>query len=155
RKARIFRGNTDMRPIALGLVLAASCSLPVFAAEPDAPATLITKTEAVRIAVQNKLSPKSPSVRKNEQAALVEYYSVPDQQLLRLDGQGLTDRAKPGMAEIAKADAYGLKASDYALPKGDGFNPSDPKATEWLADAEVKLSYAVLDYANDARGGRI
>src|SRR5215471_17207094 len=144
-----------MRPIALGLVLAASCSLPAFAAEPDGPATLITKTEAVRIAVQNKLSPKSPTVRKNEQAALVEYYSVPDQSLIWVDDKGLNERAKLAMAEIAKADDYGLKASDYALPKADAFAPSDPKATEWLADAEIKLSYAVLDYANDARGGRI
>jgi L,D-transpeptidase YcbB len=155
KKARIFRGNTDMRPIALGLVLAASCSLPAFAAEPDGPATLISKTEAVRIAVQNKLSPKSPTVRKNEQAALVEYYSVPDQSLIWVDDKGLNERAKLAMAEIAKADDYGLKASDYALPKADAFAPSDPKATEWLADAEIKLSYAVLDYANDARGGRI
>jgi len=143
-----------MRPIALGLVLAA-CSLPAFAAEPDGPGELITKTEAVRIAVQNKLSPKSPSARKNEQAALVEYYAVPDQPLIWVDNKGLNERAKLAMAEIAKADDYGLKASDYTLPKAAGFDPKDPKATDWLADAEVKLSYAVLDYANDARGGRI
>ena len=144
-----------MRPIALGFVLAASCSLPALAAEPDGPATLITKTEAVRIAAQNKLSPKSPTARKNEQAALVEYYSMPDQSLIWVDDKGLNERAKLAMVEIAKADDYGLKASDYALPKADAFNPSDPKATEWLADAEIKLSYAVLAYANDARGGRM
>jgi hypothetical protein len=137
-----------MRPIVLGLVLAA-CSLPAFAAEPDGPGELITKTEAVRIAVQNKLSPKSPTARKNEQAALVEYYAVPDQPLIWVDDKGLNERAKLAMAEIAKADDYGLKASDYALPKADGFDPKDPKATDWLADAEVKLSYAVLDYANE------
>jgi L,D-transpeptidase YcbB len=144
-----------MRPIALGFVLAASFSLPAFAAEPDGPAALITKTEALRIAVQNKLSPKSATARKNEQAALVEYYSVPDQPLIWVDERGLNERAKLAMAEIAKADDYGLRASDYALPKTDGFDPNDPKATDWLADAEVKLSYAVLDYATDARGGRI
>ncbi|HEX2380400.1 MAG TPA: L,D-transpeptidase family protein [Methyloceanibacter sp.] len=143
-----------MRPIVLGLVLAAF-SLPAFAAEPDGPGALITKTEAVRIAVQNKLSPKSPTARKNEQAALVEYYSVPDQPLIWVDDKGLNERAKLAMAEIANADDYGLKASNFALPKADGFDPNDPKATDWLADAEVKLSYAVLDYANDARGGRI
>jgi len=143
-----------MRPIALGLVLAA-CTLPAFAAEPDGPGELITKTEAVRIAVQNKLSPKSATARKTEQAALVEYYAVPDQPLIWVDDKGLNERAKLAMADIAKADDYGLKASDYTLPKADGFDPKDPKATYWLADAEVKLSYAVLDYANDARGGRI
>jgi L,D-transpeptidase YcbB len=142
-----------MRPIALGLIIAASFSLPGFAAEPDGPATLVTKTEAVRIAVQGKLSPKSPTARKTDQAALVEYYAVPDQPLLWVDENGLNERAKLAMSEIAKADDYGLRASDYALPKE--FKAADAKAADWLADAEVKISYAVLDYANDARGGRL
>jgi L,D-transpeptidase YcbB len=143
-----------MRPIVLGLIMAVSLSLPGFAAEPDGPAQLITKTEAVRIAIQGKLSPKS-SARKSEQGALVEYYSVPDQHLLWVDENGLTKRGKSVMAEIAKADDYGLRASDYALPKADGFNAAGAGATDWLAVAEIKVSYAVLDYANDARGGRI
>ena len=143
-----------MRPIAFGLIIAASFGLPGFAAEPDGPAPLITQTEAVRIAIQGQLSPKS-SARKAEQGALVEYYSVPDQRLLWVDENGLTGRAEVIMAEIGKADEYGLRASDYALPKADGFKAADAKATDWLADAEIKISYAVLDYANDARGGRI
>jgi murein L,D-transpeptidase YcbB/YkuD len=143
-----------MRPILLGLILAASFSLPAFAAEPDGPATLITPTEAVRIAIEGKLSPKS-NARKAEQGALVEYYSVPDQPLLWVDEKGVNERGKAVMAEIGKADDYGLRASDYALPKADGFNAADAKAKDWLADAEIKISYAVLDYANDARGGRI
>jgi len=144
-----------MRPIALGLIIAASFSLPAFAAEPDGPATLITKTEAVRIAVQGRLSPKSPTARKTDQAALVEYYAVPDQPLLWVDENGLNERAKLAMAEIGKADDYGLRASDYALPKAEEFKAADAKAADWLADAEVKVSYAVLDYAADARGGRL
>jgi len=145
-----------MKPIALGLLIAASISLPGYAAEPDGPANLITRTEAVRITVQNLLSSKSyTSSRKAENDALVEYYSVPDQRLLWVDENGLTERAKIAMAEIGKADDYGLRASDYALPDSGGFNASDPKATDWLAGAEMKVSYAVLDYANDARGGRL
>jgi L,D-transpeptidase YcbB len=144
-----------MRPIALGLIIAASFSLPGFAAEPDGPATLVTKTEAVRIAVQGKLSPKSPTARKTDQAALVEYYAVPDQPLLWVDENGLNERAKLAMAEIGKADDYGLRASDYALPKAEEFKAADAKAAHWLADAEVKVSYAVLDYAADARGARL
>jgi L,D-transpeptidase YcbB len=145
-----------MKPIALGLLIAASISLPGYAAEPDGPANLITRTEAVRITVQNLLSSKSyTGSRKAENDALVEYYSVPDQRLLWVDENGLTERAKIAMAEIGKADDYGLRASDYALPDSGGFNASDPKATDWLAGAEMKVSYAVLDYANDARGGRL
>ena len=34
----------------------------------------------------------------------------------------------------------------------DGFNVNDAKATDWLADAEIKISYAVLDYARRCTG---
>jgi murein L,D-transpeptidase YcbB/YkuD len=80
---------------------------------------------------------------------------VPDQHPLWVDEKGLTDRGKAVMAEIEKADEYGLRASDYALPSPDSFNASDANATDWLADAEIRISYAALDYARDARGGRI
>jgi L,D-transpeptidase YcbB len=142
----------------VALVLALSTPLPALAAEPDAPGALISSSEAIRIAIQNRLSAKftaASNARKSEQGALVEYYAAPEQHLLWVDDNGLTDRGNAVMAEIAKADDYGLRASDYALPKPDTFDASDPKATVWLADAEVKLSFAVLDYANDARGGRI
>jgi hypothetical protein len=67
-----------MKPITLGLLIAASVSLPGYAAEPDGPGNLITRTEAVRITVQNLLSSESDaSSRKAKNDALVEYYSVP------------------------------------------------------------------------------
>jgi murein L,D-transpeptidase YcbB/YkuD len=141
----------------LGLLAAAAFSLPAFAAEPDGLANLVDRAEAVRIGVQGLLSSKSASTdaQKLQREALVEFYSVPDQRLLWVDENGLTERAKLVLAEIAKADDYGLRASDYALPDAGSFNASDAKASEWLADSEVKVSYAVLDYAKDARGGRI
>ncbi len=144
--------------IALTLALVAPFGAPAFAAEPDAPSALITPAEAIRIAVQNRLSAKFTATserKKDEQGALVEFYSVPDQKPLWVDANGFTARGKAVMAEIAAADDYGLRSADYTLPKQDGFSPSDPQATDWLADAEITVSYAVLDYANDARGGRI
>ena len=144
--------------IALILLLTAPAGLPALAVEPDAPQALITPSEAIRIAVQNRLSAKFTATtdhKKDEQGALVEYYAVPDQHPLWVDEKGLTDRGKAVMAEIEKADEYGLRASDYALPSPDSFNASDANATDWLADAEIKISYAALDYARDARGGRI
>jgi len=143
-----------MRLIVLGLIAACALSLPAFAAEPDGPSELINQPEALRIAVQGRLGQKTPS-RKTEQVALLDYYSVPDQPLIWVDENGLNARAKSAMAEIAKADDYGLRASDYALPKPEEFDPLDAKSVDWLADAEVKLSYAVLDYTTDARGGRL
>jgi murein L,D-transpeptidase YcbB/YkuD len=146
-----------MKPILLGLLLTAGLSLPASAAEPDGPANLITKTESVRIGVQGMLSSRSAdtATRRIQKDALLDYYAVPDQRLLWVDETGLNERAKTAMAEIGKADDYGLRASDYSLPDPASYNAADAKARDWLADAEVKVSYAVLDYAKDARGGRI
>jgi L,D-transpeptidase YcbB len=150
-----------MRPIyriAFALFLAAPLATPARAVEPDAPQALINRTEAIRLAVQNRLSAKfttTTDAKKGEQGALVEYYAVADQRLLWVDENGLTERGKAVMAEIEKADDYGLRASDYALPDPAGFSPADANATDWLADAETKISYAALRYARDARGGRI
>jgi murein L,D-transpeptidase YcbB/YkuD len=146
-----------MKPIALGLLVAACFSLPSLAAEPEGPPNLIDKVDAVQIGIQGLLSnkPVNTDAQRLQKDALVEYYSVPDQRLLWVDEKGLNERAKIVIAEIAKADDYGLRASDYTLPDTGSFNASDPKARDWLADSELKVSYAVLDYAKDARGGRL
>jgi murein L,D-transpeptidase YcbB/YkuD len=150
-----------MRPIylfAVTLFLAAPLSAPVLALEPDAPSALITKAETIRMAVLDRLSVKFSAASKHEKeekGALVEYYSTPGQRLLWVDANGLTARGKAAAAEIAKADDYGLRASDYALPDMASFNAGDADATEQLADAEIKISHAAIDYTYDARGGRI
>jgi murein L,D-transpeptidase YcbB/YkuD len=129
--------------------------VPGFAAEPDGPATLITQAEGLRISIQGLVSSASGDADKVQRDALIEYYAAPDRNLLWVDENGLTERAKLVMAEIGKADEYGLKASDYPLPDAASFNASDPAARNWLADSEMKMSLAVLSYAKDARGGRI
>jgi murein L,D-transpeptidase YcbB/YkuD len=139
------------------MFLAAPVTLPAYAAEPDAPDALIGNSETIRIAIQERLSEKftaKSEARKDEQGALVEYYSAPENRLLWVDENGFTDRGKAVMEEIAQADDYGLRSADYPLPKtgsGDSGN-ADAKS---LADAEIKISFAVLGYARDARGGRI
>src|SRR4051794_7613860 len=133
--------------IAFALLLIGPLRLPANAAEPDAPATLIDRAEAVRIAVQERLSAKftSPTEpRKSEQGALVEYYSVADNRLLWVDGTGLTDSGKSVLEEIKRADEYGLRSSDYEFPKEGAPSEDDSAAVDFLADAEIKLSFAVL-----------
>jgi L,D-transpeptidase YcbB len=142
-----------MKRTVLGLILAASCGLPVFAAEPDGPAQLITQTEAVRIEIQGQLAAKGSGTP--QQIALAEYYAVPDRPLIWVDEAGFTSRGKAVMAEIAKADDYGLRASDYDLPDQASFSATQLNAVDQLAHAELKISEAVLAYAKDARGGRI
>ena len=141
---------------ALAFIAAASFCLPGFAAEPDGPTALVTQTEILRSTVEERLRASLLSnARKAEQEALLKYYAVPDQALLWVDKNGLTERGKTIASEIRKADDYGLRASDYSLPNVDDFQPNGNKAIDWLADAEIKISYAALEYARDARGGRI
>lgn len=64
---------------------------------------------------------------------------------------GLTARARHAMAEIAKADDWGLQASTFELPSSQ-LTDTSPTA---LADAEIKLTLAALKYARFARGGRL
>jgi murein L,D-transpeptidase YcbB/YkuD len=141
----------------LALVLAVGC-LPAIAAEPDAPAELMSRGDAIRMAVQDRLSAKfkaKSEAKKTEQGALVEFYSTPDARLLWVDENGFTDRGKAVMEEIAKADDYGLRASDYRLPNAESLSAGGAARTKALANAEIKISFAVLRYARDARGGRI
>ena len=142
-----------MRRIALGLALAALFGPPGLAAEPDGPASLITQPEAVRIAIQDRLAASSMG-DEAEQIALAEYYSLPDQRFIWVDQNGLTARGKAVMEEIAKADDYGFALPIMTCPT----LPAEchrSGATERLADAEIKISAAVVEYAKDARGGRI
>jgi len=125
------------------------------AAEVTAPAS---PTEAIRSAVQTRLSEKfkaTSSQKRKEKGALVEYYSAPDRKLLWVDETGLTPRGKAVMAEIGRADDYGLRTSDYKLPDVSAFDAGALDATQKLAEAEIAISHAVLDYVHDARGGRI
>ena len=64
---------------------------------------------------------------------------------------GLAPRARHAMAEISQADDWGLLASAFDLPQSQ-LTDTSPAA---LADAEIKLTLAVLKYARFARGGRL
>jgi len=143
-----------MKPIAIGLILAAVTGLPALAAEPNGPAELITRSEAIRIEIQDRIVDQV-GLGAAEQVALAEYYAVPSRRLIWVDENGITARGKAVMGEIVKADDYGLRAPDYALPDPSGFSVTDPNSSDWLAEAELKISKAVLNYVKDARGGRL
>ena len=122
------------------------------------PARPATRADAIREAVQSELSESFPLTEKQTagiRGALVEYYSDAGQPLLWVGGKGLSARGKAVVAEIERADDYGLDASDYKLPEMRGFDATSSDAIATLASAEIAISQAVLAYARDARGGRI
>ena len=102
-------------------------------------------------AVRAKLSDKGLSSKAmGEQVeALKSFYAARSELLWVKDG-AFTDNAKSAIAEIKKADDYGLEASAFALPD---LNPG--ASAEVQGEAEAKLGLAILKYAHFARGGRV
>jgi murein L,D-transpeptidase YcbB/YkuD len=93
---------------------------------------------------------KLRGVAPADRAAAVAFYAERTAAIW-VTADGYTARARDAMAEIAKADDWGLSAKAFELPAADLADRS-PAA---LADAEIKLSLAVLKYARHARGGRL
>jgi L,D-transpeptidase YcbB len=131
----------------------------VRAAPTEAPSTAPAETAAPRIV---EVDPLVAQVRQRlatarlgdstaaERAALKAFYADRGT-LVWVTADGFTSRARHAMAEIAKADDWGLSARAFELPT----LPSGDRSPATLADAEIKLSVAVLEYARHARGGRL
>ena len=111
------------------------------------------ESDPVILLVRERLAampPRHALGAKDDLAGTVAFYAERAQPLWT-GKDGFTPRARLAMDEIAKADDWGLKASAIELPS----LPEGAPSPEALADAEVKLSIAVLTYARHARGGRI
>jgi len=120
-------------------------------AETAAPVPRIVEVDPVVAQVRQQLATaRIGDATAAERAALKAFYAERSAAIW-VTSEGFTDRARHAMAEIAKADDWGLQASAFTLPTLPPANRS-PAA---LADAEIKLSFAVLEYARHARGGRL
>lgn len=92
----------------------------------------------------------------DETKAISAIYAARRNDAIWVTPTGLNAKGVSALNEIKQAGEWGLEASDYvlpALPEAAGNSAQLPR--DQLADAEVKLSFAVLAYARDARGGRI
>src|SRR5262245_61913833 len=100
---------------------------------------------------QQLAQPARGAVDRADRAALAAYYAEPGRELLWVRADGFTARARHAMAEIRRAEDWGLNASVFDLPNLAA-TESRPAA---LAAAEIKLALAALQYARHARGGRV
>jgi L,D-transpeptidase YcbB len=110
-------------------------------------------TDPLGIALKEQLSSAADGADEQAEAdakALTTFYKGRTYEPVWLTTDGLTPKAEAAIAEIKKADDWGLQASAFALP-----NAVKGTAPQALADAELTLSKAVLKYARHARGGRI
>src|SRR3954452_14762174 len=88
--------------------------------------------------------------RKAERAAVEKFYTTREYAPVWTQAGALTASAKGVVARLKDAASDGLNAADYPVP--DFIAAASPDA---LADAELKLTASMLDYARQAQSGRM
>jgi murein L,D-transpeptidase YcbB/YkuD len=88
--------------------------------------------------------------RKSERTAVETFYSGRSFAPLWTQAGQLTDRARGAIERLKNADKDGLEVADYPVP-----DFSAAKTPDDLADAELKLTASMLDYARQAQSGRV
>jgi L,D-transpeptidase YcbB len=88
--------------------------------------------------------------RKAERAAVEKFYGARDYAPLWTQSGGLTDNGKGVIARLKDAGSDGLNPNDYQVP--DFAAATSPDA---LAEADLKLTASMLDYARQAQSGRV
>jgi L,D-transpeptidase YcbB len=88
--------------------------------------------------------------RKNERAAVEKFYSARDYAPTWTQAGKLTDSGKGVIARLKDAAAEGLYPADYPVPEFVAAASPDQ-----LAEAELKLTASMLDYARQAQSGRM
>jgi len=126
----------------------------------SAPPSSLLQDEPLGAEVRKRLggasAKNSDDAEVADRQALAAFYESRRDEPLWVTKTGVNIRGAAVAAELKKADDWGLKASDFELPAmaaaSDG---ATELAREELAEAEMRLSLAVLKYARYARGGRI
>ena len=88
--------------------------------------------------------------RKAERAAVEKFYTAREFAPLWTQGGTLTESGKGVIARLKDAASEGLNASDYPVPDFAAATTPDS-----LAEAELKLTASMLDYARQAQSGRM
>jgi murein L,D-transpeptidase YcbB/YkuD len=117
------------------------------------PATTVASTDQpVADKLREMIGAKSAKYfdRKGERAGVEKFYTARDFAPLWTQGGAATATAKAVMARLKNAEADGMNAADYPVP--DFAAATTPDA---LAEAEIKLTASMLDYARQAQSGRM
>jgi murein L,D-transpeptidase YcbB/YkuD len=131
-------------------VAPATASAP--AAEPVKVSTVPPADQPVADKLREQLAAKTLRLfdRKGERQTVEKFYSARDYAPVWTSAGSLTAAAKGVIARLKDAASEGLNVSDYPLP--DFAAATSPEA---LAEAELKLTSSMLDYARQAQSGRM
>jgi L,D-transpeptidase YcbB len=88
--------------------------------------------------------------RKNERAAVEKFYTGHDYAPIWTQAGNLTAAAKGVIARLKDAGSDGLNPADYPVPDFTAATSPDS-----LAEADLKLTASMLDYARQAQSGRM
>jgi murein L,D-transpeptidase YcbB/YkuD len=88
--------------------------------------------------------------RKAERTAVEKFYTAREYAPLWTQGGTVTQSGKGVIARLKDAASEGLNASDYPVPDFAAATTPDQ-----LAEAELKLTASMLDYARQAQSGRM
>ncbi len=88
---------------------------------------------------------------KADRAALLQFYAERRNEPVWVGEAGITAAAQSVIAEMSRADDWGLESADFQFP---ALASHAEMSREVRADVEVEISLAVLKYARYARGGR-
>ena len=120
------------------------------AAAPDPLASLDPADRAVAQTIRGLLAARADKLftGKQERAAVEAFYQNRNFAPLWLDQGAENARAGSVIARLKNADADGLEPGDYRTPNFAGLAP------DALAEAELRLTRAVLTYARHLQAGR-
>jgi murein L,D-transpeptidase YcbB/YkuD len=123
------------------------------AAEPVKVSTVAPADQPVADRLRDALGAKSLRYfdRKNERAAVEKFYAARDYAPQWTQAGQLTDNAKGVIARLKDAASEGLNPADYPVPDFAVAAASPDQ----LAEAELKLTASMLDYARQAQSGRM
>jgi murein L,D-transpeptidase YcbB/YkuD len=88
--------------------------------------------------------------RKAERTAVEKFYNAREFAPLWTQGGAVTESGKGIIARLKDAASEGLNAADYPVPDFAAATTADS-----LAEAELKLTASMLDYARQAQSGRM
>jgi murein L,D-transpeptidase YcbB/YkuD len=132
---------------------ATAASSPELAKEPvKAASNVAPEDQPVADKLRDMLGAKSQRYfdRKAERAAAEKFYTAREYAPIWTQGGKLTDGGKGVVARLKDAASDGLNPADYSVP--DFAAAATPDA---LAEADLKLTASMFDYARHAQSGRM
>src|ERR1700675_318290 len=145
-------GGATTVPAAAPAAATATPSVEPAAQPTKAASTVAPADQPVADKLRDMLGTKSLRYfdRKAERAAVEKFYNTRDFAPLWTQAGSLNDSGKGVVARLRDAASDGLNAADYPVP--DFSAATTPDA---LAEADLKLTASMLDYARQAQSGRM